>query len=231
MDRRAIQQKADERYFNFIDKINTHIDDVAADNIILSDTSSKKSKDALNTFNTDILLLTQEFLVNEISGYKIKIRTLEEKAEGTFSRVQLLSTVLFSVGVLLAVAGAVVLGVAVFNDNNIVGGLTISISGIITILGFLFYKPIQTIQQANSDISQQMILLNSWILHIKLLILGIEVDDKAQVRQSAQDLRDSMLVFAKAFEDFVEPKPADTWWINNRQSTSVYNAQWSEIFQ
>lgn len=115
----------------------------------------------LNLLDKQIAELSKEGTLNNEfeNGIKKKKAELEKLSKETFRNLKIMIWLVY-------ILGFVLIGIAIYNyftsENGEFGTTIFGTLGIVDILGLLFYRPIDRLQKANSDLSQHIICISAF---------------------------------------------------------------------
>ena len=129
---------------------------------------------------------------------------LQKKATGTFRDLRYMVWVAFTIGIVLIVISLLLF---IFQERSLeVFGL--STLGVADLFALFLYKPMDRLQKANADFSQQVMILKSWVLATNLQLRAMDVNEPKSVISAAENIKGLAVELAKAIQTLIEePRP------------------------
>lgn len=125
---------------------------------------------------------------------------LKEKAARTFRDLRAMVWVAFTIGVVLIVVSLLLF---IFQERSLeVFGL--STLGVADLFALFLYKPMDRLQKANADFSQQVMILKSWVLATNLQLRAMDVNEPKSVIIAAENIKGLAVDLAKAIQTLLE---------------------------
>ncbi|PSG96019.1 hypothetical protein BRD56_12625 [Thermoplasmatales archaeon SW_10_69_26] len=125
---------------------------------------------------------------------------LVERARTSMRWIRSLSLATFVVGIVL-LGTALSLAVSGGEASSVLG---LGATGTASMLGVLFYRPMERMQEATSDLAQQETLLRTWAIGVDLELMAADTFEPATVRQAAGRLQRSAVRLSRSLEAHVE---------------------------
>lgn len=129
-----------------------------------------------------------------------RIDELVEQTRSSARLVRILSVVTFSVGLAL-------LGLGIYygqGGDTPAQAIGFGSAGTASMLGVLFYQPMERINRATSDLAQQETMLRTWSIAVDLELMAADTFERETVREAAERLRESSRELSGSIERYVE---------------------------
>ncbi len=72
------------------------------------------------------------------------------------------------------------------------------------LFALFLYKPMDRLQKANADFSQQIMILKSWVLATNLQLRAMDVNEPKSVISAAENIKGLAVELAKAIQTLLE---------------------------
>lgn len=131
---------------------------------------------------------------------RAQMSLLEETARNTFRDLRAMIWVTFGFGLFLLLTSITLF---IFQERTL-EVLGLSGVGIADLVALLLYKPMDRLQKANADFSQQVLILKSGALSPHLELLAMNVNDPATVIAASKNIRAAAVEMARAIQEFIE---------------------------
>ena len=129
-----------------------------------------------------------------------QLGVLETKATKTFQDLRVMIWATFAIGILLIVTSLLLF---IFQQRTL-EVLGLSTLGAADWLALFLYKPMDRLQKANADFSQQVLILKAGILSPHLELLAMNVNQPETVITASKNIRTAAVDIARAIQEFVE---------------------------
>lgn len=149
-----------------------------------------------------LTVLQLQALQWHISKHSVEnLHELEKRGRTVARHLTVMSWAAFAVG--LGLLGVAVYG-SVWGDLGTGAALGLSGLGVAEMLGVALYRPMDRLQEAQTDLSQQSVILRTWTLTTCLYLRAMDVGAEASVEDAALKIRESADEFTNALETLVE---------------------------
>lgn len=150
----------------------------------------------------DLTVLQLQALQWHLSKHSVEnLHELEKRGRRVASHLTVMSWAAFVVGLgllVVAVYGSLATDMGTGTALGL-GGL-----GVVEMLGVALYRPMDRMQEAQTDLSQQSVILRTWTLTTSLYLRAMDVGDEASVEDAALKIREAADEFANSLETLVE---------------------------
>ncbi len=163
----------------------------------LENTRIEKQLEEANINTLDSLIK----MVKEIQDITDKqTKEAKEKACTTFRDLRAMIWAAYALGFALIV---IAIALFVFQERTleILGFGTL---GAADIIALFLYKPMDRLQKANADFSEQFTILRGWAAAVNLHFLAMESTNADSIKEAAKNIQQVSMDTAKAFQDFCE---------------------------
>jgi len=131
---------------------------------------------------------------------KSRLESAEKKAERTFKDLRWMIWFAFGLGFALLVIS---MGTYLFQKQTL-EVLGIGALGSADLLALFLYKPMDRLQRASADLSQQLIILSAWAVAVNLHVLSVDPAQPDTARTAAKDIGTTAADLSRAIQEFVE---------------------------
>ncbi len=130
------------------------------------------------------------------------VSELRSKALRTFKGIEAMVWLTFAIGVMLIVIS---LGYYIL-ERQTIETLGFSAIGLADFATIFFYKPMDRIQSADANYSQQEMILNTWATATQLELIAMNVNEPDTVQRAAKNIENRTLQALREINSFVEPE-------------------------
>jgi|WetSurMetagenome_2_1015567.scaffolds.fasta_scaffold66390_2 hypothetical protein len=139
--------------------------------------------------------------------HKTDIRRLKTELIISYWLIVIFSSFTFILGFLLLVISATA---ATGEENKLVASIITGAAGIADLITLFLYRPIARIQKIMGDMSQIILLLNSYEYQVGLALMEMDIDIKESVGAAADKIGKIAYTTIVAIEKFFEAKEAES---------------------
>ncbi|MEA2054969.1 MAG: hypothetical protein U9O96_07705 [Candidatus Thermoplasmatota archaeon] len=154
----------------------------------------------LQLSNTIMKILTEE-----MPALKEKIKKMCLEVKRAKYLIYVFSVALFMMGIFFLIAA---LSLAFSNNwEKVVEGLGFGSASAASLVSLLLLRPINRVQEANSDASQAEMIYYCWELGILLYIRAMDITDRGSIKEAAEKIRDLTSKAIGLLEKYYEIEP------------------------